>query len=174
MLLLGLFILTPLASQVQAGVAFGPDANGATIGTFGAATASSPSPVYQVDAQQVVSAAPVYCAMINPGSTAALYARISNGLGTYNSLVQNVSSISVVVTDMKAGTVGSPIAITPSSAVLNPLQGWTIDSEGYNLKIALSGSNFPTANTTYQVVASIISNGFTFTAVWNLQTGNQI
>ncbi len=159
--------IMPLAAAVQQSVAFGPDANGATVGTLGASTGPTPPSVYSVAADQVNSASPINYGVTS--SSAALLARIIDDTGT--PIVANtVSSVMAIITDMKAGTTASAFSLG-LNAVLSSLLPWAQDAIGYNFKAKIDASNFPAGNTTYQIVVAIVANGSTFEIVWQLQTG---
>ncbi len=87
--------------------------------------------------------------------------------------VAGTTSITAVVTNMMADTVGSTITVPVSGSVFDTLQlnAWTTDAIGYNLSISLVGSNFPASLTTYQVVVTINPvAGSPSKLVWQLQT----
>ena len=110
---------------------------------------------------------------ITAGSAVALLARVADDTGAYLA-PSSVDSMQAVVTDLMADTAGDAIALDPDACVYSTLQltpQWNSDALGFNLAVRLDGSNFPTANTTYQIIVTIeTATGGTLVVAWQLQT----
>lgn len=112
--------------------------------------------------------------IIIENSAVTLLAQIVDAEGDFIQRA-DVAAIGCKVFDDSGELVASP-TINVADAIHDTLQTdrrWGIDDTGYNLAAGLSGSNFPTGNTTYRVEIKITPvDGDAFYLVFDLRAVN--
>lgn len=102
---------------------------------------------------------------------ARLTARPTTTTAEGTPLVQSdVSTISITVWDITGGAVNAnynALALTVSAVMFNTLQGWHVDTTGFNFSYTIGSNGFPTGDSKYRVeVKFTLASGFVGHVVW--------